>query len=188
MLTSNDPIGSTLFPVARLMQLRAAEESLDCITHVAESMYNLLKAARRERDEAKKQRDALLSELDSLQCNIASAFGWDLHGVTFADAVRAVVRERDALKAIVARLPKTADGVSCQVGDRLWAIVHGRILVDTGDGAVWWCKHHVCRATMMGLFGYRNAAGAWLDFQVPVWECYSTRVAAERAKGDSNAT
>jgi len=55
MLTSNDPIGSTLVrvPFARFMQLRAAEELVERAVRAAESASGLLKAARRERDEAK---------------------------------------------------------------------------------------------------------------------------------------
>jgi uncharacterized protein (DUF3084 family) len=48
------------------------------------------------------ERDALLNELNELQCDIASAFGWDLKGVPFADAVRNAVQERDTLKAELA--------------------------------------------------------------------------------------
>jgi len=57
--------------------------------------------------EAKSQRDQLMASEDELQCDIASAFGWDMKGEEFGHAIRRVVKENAALKVQVARLRKT---------------------------------------------------------------------------------
>ena len=47
-------------------------------------------------EKAERDRDQMLQELDGLQCDIASALGWDCGGVPFADLVRGYVEGYDA--------------------------------------------------------------------------------------------
>ena len=128
MLTPNDPIGSTLFPVARLMQLQAAEELVERAVRAAESASDLLKAARRERDEAKAR-------------------------------VAALEEER-------ARLSKTTDGVVPGFEDTLYLLYRqpSGLMVIASDHQDFRDFHSPDKPTH------------WVGI-------YSTRAAAERAKG-----
>ena len=50
------------------------------------------------------ERDRLFFKLDELQCDIASALGWDCHGIAFHRLVRGYVMAHEMERAEVARL------------------------------------------------------------------------------------
>jgi len=54
-----------------------------------------LAVAEQERDEAQARAARLYDDINSLECDIASAFGWKMHGEQFGKAVRRAVKERD---------------------------------------------------------------------------------------------
>jgi len=59
----------------------------------------------------KEERNEMLYSNDTLQCDIASAFGWSNDGKDWADKIREVLAENEQLKGIVDKLDKTEDGV-----------------------------------------------------------------------------
>ena len=63
--------------------------------------------ARAEKAEA--DRDGMMLDLDSLQCDVASALGWDCGGVVFAKLVRGYVMAHEIERADAERLRKLVD-------------------------------------------------------------------------------
>jgi len=209
MLTPNDPIGSTRISVARLMQLRAAEELVERAVRAAESASDLLKAARRERDEAQATLAAVARlEIDAEQhrqtmtlpapkltallgeamCKMFVAAGgenvveWRLEteklgrlcmtlqrveGKTPMELCDEAKEQRDALKAIVARLPKTADGVPVTPGMELY---RRDLRFVKGD-----------QCFVAEVMPLTHDCLTFEEWKFDGW--YSTREVAERAKG-----
>ena len=64
----------------------------------AETLLERIDALKTELDRAKKDRDRMMMELDGFQCDIASAFGWDMKGETFVASIRRVIAENKRLK------------------------------------------------------------------------------------------
>ena len=52
----------------------------------------------------KRHRDQLLCEVDTLQCDLASEFGWDTHGKTFIECARDLKAELAAIKCDIPTL------------------------------------------------------------------------------------
>ena len=79
-----------------------------------------------------------------------------------------LTRERDEARAIIERLPKTADGVPMAIGDSVF-VVETQMLVAVGAFAV------VARGEVL-----------WSECLATTWrhgyDCYSTREAAEQAR------
>ena len=85
-------------------------------------------------------------------------------GIDIARLLRTLAAEVDRLEAVVARLPKTADGVPLVDGDRVWV----------PDGTEYIYSHPIDT----DLLYYRTECGVGLFASA----CYSTRDAALDAK------
>ena len=109
---------------------------------------------------AQADRNDLLNKLDTLQCDIASALDWKADGEPFIDIIK-------RHKAVIDRLPATADGVPVVPG------VDSVYITDypvTGDITE-------CRTYSGG-----GGDGGWVE-RTNVMHCYSTRAAAEASTG-----
>ena len=86
------------------------------------------------------------------------------------------------LEAIVAKLPKTADGVPAYKDMPVWCVMPDGSIYETELG--WYCTLGAAFARDLAArqAGYRLSNGVWRDVGVPVEHCYSTREAAEAAK------
>ena len=90
-------------------QLAQAEERV-ADPEVALSLSDSNTQEAQERAEkAEGERDNLFFELDELQCDIASALGWDCHGIVFHRLVRGYVMAHEMERAEVARLREALD-------------------------------------------------------------------------------
>ena len=104
--------------------------------------------------------------------------------------LKVAIDHRDAriaeLEAIVAKLPKTADGVPAYKDMPVWCVMPDGSIYETELG--WYCTLGAAFARDLAASqaGYRLSNGIWLDVGVPVEHCYSTPEAAEAAKEASN--
>ena len=99
-----------------------------------------------------------------------------------AERIRELEREIERLNDVVDKLPKTADGVACYNGMMVWMINGDKSIT---SGPVCWMGDATppLGADMLAHGGYRNTLGAWCDEWYRPADCYSTREAAEAAKG-----
>ena len=86
------------------------------------------------------------------------------------------------LEAVVAKLPKTADGVPAYKDMPVWCVMPDGSIYETELG--WYCTLGAAFARDLAArrAGYRLSNGVWRDVGVPVEHCYSTPEAAEAAK------
>jgi uncharacterized Zn finger protein (UPF0148 family) len=97
----------------------------------------------------------------------------------------AAVQRAEAAEAIVAKLPKTADGVTCYIGDVLWVVYEGRVL-ECEPLNIYSDSHLSVGAHFAAKAGYRNRL-VWVDGWHRPEDCYSTRAAAEQAQAEKEA-
>ena len=111
--------------------------------------------------------DAVTAERDALQAELK------LRRIQVAD----VTEQRDALQAVVDKMPKTADGVPV-IPNRDWVYSpsgrHLKVLTDThGAEPIYYVPEAM------------NFGGVWRDLVVS--DCYSTKSAAEAAMKEQGA-
>ncbi len=85
--------------------------------------------------------------------------------------VLAAADEIDRLRAIVDKLPKTADGVVVKHGDTVFVLAYR-------EGVEWVCNRISPQPARMEILA--DCKDPYAKF--PIGECYSTREAAEKAK------
>jgi hypothetical protein len=92
-----------------------------------------------------------------------------------ADLLEQYAAEVKRLEGIVGRLPKTVDGVTVvPFYDDVWIVLGGQVEC---------CRVSGCETNR----GWVAKLWRWdADRTVPVCDCYSTRAAAEAAKGETN--
>ena len=103
--------------------------------------------------------------------------GCGLHRADFEDIARAALEENESLRAIVAKLPQTADGVPVVPGMNCATLdgVNGDIVRDDVGVLAIICDgaEGECRLTLRDLDG--------AEWDADVEDCYSTREAAQAA-------